>query len=122
MRINRKENSEDFFKTYVRVYSEMMIKNRDCILTDGELNFLYFIFLSIKSGRRDIYSKDIIKNVFYKNNNKLRDKRTLQTWVKLVSKKKWVTQKGNDFYISGDVESCMEKDAVNLDFNLIKNG
>ena len=105
-----------YFEKIVKVYSAAAIENEDFHLSDRELELLYCISKSIAAGRRDILSLDVIRVHF----RSFKDKKTLQVWLPKLVSKKWLIERGGNFYINGEFEKLSAAQTTTFNLNIIR--
>lgn len=105
-----------YFEKIVKIYSIAVIENEDFHLSDRELELLYCISKSIAAGRRDILSLDVIRVHF----RSFKDKKTLQVWIPKLINKRWLIERGGNYYIVGEFEKLSVTSTTTFNLNIIR--
>lgn len=105
-----------YFEKIVKIYSAAVIDDEDFHLSGRELELLHCISKSIASGRRDILSLDVIR-VYFRT---FKDKKTLQVWLPKLESKRWITERGGNFYINGEFEKLATAQTTTFNLNIIR--
>lgn len=112
------KNDEEYFNMVVRIFSEAFIYDRDYHLTNRELELLYCAFKAIKNGRRNILDRQVIREYF----QPFGKKQTVQIWLPKVVDKLFLVNRGDDYYINGDLEKLIKMNNTEFSLKIVESG